>query len=101
MRKKLPPPEHLSENSKELWRSLVPSTARSPGRLTLMRVALEALDRADQAREILASESLTTRTEGTGAIHINPLVKVEKEARQQFVRCWANLHLEWDRELDG
>ena len=56
------PPAHLSERAKGLWRGVVPSTIRCPERLALLQSGLEALDRADQAREAISREGLTTVT---------------------------------------
>lgn len=63
------------------------------GRLTMLQAALEALDRADAARQAVEAEGMTFKTERTGAIHINPMVKVEKDARQQFAKLWHELGL--------
>lgn len=95
------PPEHLSERSKQLWRDLVPKRAKSPGRLALLQAGLEALDRADEARELLSAEGLTTVTETTGAVHLNPLVKLERESREQFMKAWRQLNFDWDNKIDG
>ncbi len=95
------PPPHLSENAKALWSELVPRRARSAERLTLLRVGLEALDRADAARAEVEREGMTTKTKTTGAVHIHPAVKLERESRQLFARCWRDLNLTWDGTLDG
>ncbi len=95
------PPPHLSENAKALWSELVPRRARSPERLTLVRVGLEALDRADAARAQVEREGMTTKTRTTGAVHIHPAAKLERESRQLFARCWRDLNLTWDTNLDG
>ena len=94
------PPAHLSERSRELWRAIVPDRALSPGRVALLQAALEALDRADQAREILDREGLTITTKSTGMVHVHPLVKVERENRQLFIRAWDLLGLKWDGRID-
>lgn len=94
------PPAHFSERAKDLWSQLVPRRARSSERITLLQVALEALDRADQAREAINREGLTTTTKTTGAVHIHPLARVEREARQQFARIWAVLSLQWADDVD-
>jgi phage terminase small subunit len=96
-----PPPEHLSERSKALWQALAPDHARSLQRRTLFQVGLEALDRADEARVIIETEGLVSTTATTGVPHINPLVRIEREARAQFVKIWGLLHLEWDQQIDG
>lgn len=95
------PPEHLSERAQSLWRSFVPSRCVSPGRLALLQAALEALDRADEARAEIATTGMTTTTKTTGAVHVHPLVKVERESRQQFSRIWADLGFGFDRKTDG
>lgn len=98
----LTPPAHLSERSKALWKSFVPSRARSIGRMALLQAALESLDRAESARAAIAVEGMTATTKSTGAIHVHPLVKVEREARQQFARIWqGDLHFGFDAKLDG
>ncbi len=94
------PPAHLSERTKTLWAELVPERARSAGRLALLTAGLEALDRADAARTALGV-NLTTTTETTGAVHCHPLLKVEREARGQFAKIWADLGLGWDGSTDG
>lgn len=89
------PPDHLSDRSKVLWGELAPDRAKSIERRTLLQAALEALDRADAARLAIAAEGMTTTTATTKAVHVHPLVKVEREARGQFMRAWAMLHLTW------
>ena len=94
-------PRHLSGRAKQLWAALVPHRARSPERLALLQTALEALDRADQARLLVARQGLTTVTKTTGAVHLNPLLKVERDNRQLFTKIWGELSFDWDREIDG
>jgi phage terminase small subunit len=95
------PPDHLSPRSKTLWNEIGPDSAQSVQRRVLFQTALECLDRADQARELVKMEGLTTTTKTTGALHINPLVKLEKEAIAQFVKIWGLLHLQWNSAIDG
>lgn len=95
------PPAHLSARSKALWKDLVPRRARSAGRKALLQTALEALDRAEQARKAIAKTGLTTTTKTTGAVHINPLIKIERESRQQFARIWSDLRFNFDPRQDG
>jgi phage terminase small subunit len=100
------PPEHLSERSKELWRNACPQAIRSEKRLVVLRAALEALDRADAARLAIAEQGMISITERSGMAHVNPLVKVEREARLDFAKLWKQTGLEtWEtpvpRELEG
>jgi phage terminase small subunit len=95
------PPSHLSQRSKELWKVHVGDRVKSPGRITAFQISLEALDRADAAREILDVEGLTTTTKRSGVVHVHPLLKVEKEARHLFYKIWSGLGLTWDQQIDG
>lgn len=97
----LEPPAHLSESSKALWRAVVPQRARSPGRLALLTTALEARDRAETARVAIEKDGLTSTTKTTGAVHSHPLLKIEKDFRTLFARCWSDLSLGWDGNVDG
>ena len=94
-------PPHLSERSKALWNQVVPARAKSPGRLELIRLALEELDLVEAARAGLAVEGHTFTTVTTGAIHIHPLHRVLKDAHARFVALWATLGLVFDSELDS
>ena len=88
-----PAPTHLSERAAALWRELGPWRADTLGRRTLFQAALEALDRAEQARELIETAGLVSATKTTGALHIHPAVKVEREARAQFAAIWTQLGL--------
>jgi|ERR1039458_2333181 phage terminase small subunit len=87
------PAAHLSGRAADLWRAIGPTRATTPARRALFQAGLEALDRADLAREEIAREGMTATTKSTGAIHIHPLVKVEREARAQFAAIWGQLKL--------
>ena len=67
----------------------------------MLQTALEALDRADEARAMLAREGLVTTSKRSEVVHIHPVVRLEREARQQFVRIWKDLNLTWDDDLDN
>jgi hypothetical protein len=91
----LPPaPEGLSEKSRRLWAEAMRSERKwtGPRREGLFQ-ALAALDRADQARETVDREGLTSVTKSTGATHVHPAVKVEREARAQALRAFETLGL--------
>lgn len=86
-----PPPDHLSARAAALWASVVAADTH-PARAALIQTALEALDRADQARATLEREGLVLEpTRKTGFLHLHPCVKAEKDARQQFFAIWASL----------
>ena len=60
----------------------------------MLQVALESLDRADEARQAITAEGLTKKTESTGAVHVHPLLKVERDCRNQFAQIWGRLKLD-------
>ena len=89
------PPGHLSERSRRLWLEVVPTRVRSAARLAQFQTALEALDRADQTSARIGGD-LTITTPRSGCEHLNPLLKVEKENRQLFIKIMAQLGLHRD-----
>ncbi len=95
------PPAGLSERSLALWHAVVPDRARSAGRLALVEEALRSLDRADAARLAVAVEGMTSTTESTGAVHVYPLVKVERENRAAFMRAWMELGFAFQVDVDA
>lgn len=98
--KPVPAPDHLSERSKELWQRLLPR-CRSLGRRTMLAEALAALDRLDEIRAALAVEGLTSKNERTGMVHVNPLLKAEKDAQTLFARLWTFMGLQYPTSIDG
>jgi phage terminase small subunit len=90
------PPSHLSDRARALWQSVVPSRGSSPERLAAIQTALEALDRADLARLEIERSGMTSVTPRSGAVHMHPLLRVEREARQQFLGAWQRLGLASD-----
>ena len=98
------PPAYLSDKSQQLWRDIVVIKRKnmiSLGRVVLLEQALTALDRADEAAEIVRKEGMTTKTTTTGAVHVHPLVKVERENRGLFARLWKQLGFGFDARIDG
>ena len=89
-------PNVLSENSKKIWKSLVPSQAKTKSRQTLIQVALEALDRADMARNIIDAEGLLVSANEGGLTHAHPLLKVEKDSRALFAKIWMQIGFGFD-----
>jgi len=93
-------PEGLSERSQALWLSEIRDRSRSLGRLAMLEECLRALDQADHFRGLLATQELVQTTKTTGATHINPLVKAEKEARIAFLQMAKALGLDWKAGTD-
>ncbi len=94
-------PTTLSDRSLRIWRDLIPRRAKSPERRTMIQVALECLDRADQAREKIDADGLVFKTESTGTVHVHPLLKTEKDSRALFAKIWGQLGLTFFLDVDG
>jgi P27 family predicted phage terminase small subunit len=95
-----PAPAHLSERAASFWRHLMPDRCGSPGRILLLEAALDALDRADEAAELIKRDGLVTKSERSGVVHAHPAIAVEAAARRQFIRLWMHLGLDFDSDLD-
>ena len=93
-------PEWLSPHSKDLWRKWVGSRIKSPGKTELLRVGLEALDRADSCREVINKEGLTVISKRGKMPHNHPLLKEELNSRRLFFRIMKTLHLDYDFRED-
>jgi P27 family predicted phage terminase small subunit len=94
-------PYGLADEAVPYWRRLAPMLAKRGVLVDSDIPALEALDRADLARETIASEGMTSTSTLTGVMHIHPLVKIEIEARRQFASMWEALGLRWDPSIDA
>jgi len=82
-------PAGLSWRSCRLWAHY--AGEQEAGRLALLEEALRALDRAEQAREIVERDGLVLS--GGKMPHAHPAVRVEHQARAEFVRIWSHLGL--------
>ena len=80
------PPADLSETSKALWRDVVGNRVNSKERMALLHQSLLALDRAEEAAEIVKKQGMVIVTETSGAYHLHPCLKVECENRALFAR---------------
>ncbi len=87
------PPAHLSAASKSLWRSIVARFELQPEHLEQLRLGLEALDRCDEARRIIAKAGLVV-TGSRGALQRHPAVDIEVQARSAALRAFRQLGLD-------
>ncbi len=62
--------------------------------LEVLRVALMALDRADQATKELKEAGTLTVTDRYGGVRQHPLVDIENKSRAQFARLIAQLRID-------
>jgi phage terminase small subunit len=84
------PPTGLSRRSARLWRQVTEEFELSAAELELLRSGLVALDRADEAARVLASEGLTI-SDRYGGCKAHPLLDVESRNRTLFSRIVAQL----------
>lgn len=87
-------PKHLSKESQRIWNNQVTSEVPEC-RLKLFQTALESMDKADKLLAIIEREGWTSKTEKTGTIHKHPLIDTEIRAREQFLRLWKMLDLDF------
>src|SRR5262245_55924450 len=90
-------PEGLSVRSQRVWKAEAGPRGRthSDARRLVLEQCLRHLDRADALRRAIETEGTTSTTKTTGAVHINPLLKVEQVERAMFAKLAKILTLEW------
>ena len=94
------PPEHLTREAKSWWRKINDEWELGNDALLVLRGALEAFDRCQQARKLLAKEGLMVldRFEQQKA---HPAVSIERDSRLQMVKCWRSLNLDVEPPRSG
>ena len=99
MRKRGPnPPAHLSDRCKVWWRSVMTDYDLEPHHEHLLRLAAEALDRAEQARAVLAVEGICVAAGESVKAH--PAVAIERDARTAAARLIRELDLDVEPPAD-
>lgn len=86
-------PAHLSPKSRSLWRATLAEWALEPHNAALFRLALESLDRSDEAKAIVDREGLLV-IGSVGQPRPHPLLAVERDARAQCARLLGQLGLD-------
>jgi P27 family predicted phage terminase small subunit len=64
-----------------------------PHHVLLLSAAAEAIDRCQQAREMIAAEGITVRTADGGA-KAHPAIAIERDSRLAFARLLRELDLD-------
>lgn len=88
------PPEHLSPESAALWREIVTMYEFGPEGFPILEGALQARDRATEAREEIQRTGLLFVNQETGTPHRNPMIAVERDALREFRLAWRQLDLD-------
>lgn len=92
-----PAPKHLSRSSKALYRRTVADYGLSgeAHALEVLRLACEALDRCEEARQAIDSDgAIVPDRFGTPKAH--PAVGIERDARIAAMRAFRELSLDAD-----
>jgi P27 family predicted phage terminase small subunit len=94
------PPDHLSRRSKAFWRKIVARYELQTEHLEVLRKALEASDRADEAGEVLRRDGLTIE-DRYGTIKPHPATSVELHNRAAFLKFIEALKLGQDEKASA
>jgi hypothetical protein len=85
-------PLHLSDRCRDLWRHITTDFELECTEMELLRLALEAVDRAEEARLILADEGIVSIGR-YGQRLAHPAVAIERDARLAAARLIKQLAL--------
>ena len=89
-----PPPDHLGEPEKEIWRSVFRDfTMTSQTSNAVLQAALEAHMRARECREAILHDGVTV-PDRHGTPRAHPLLATERDARQAFLSGLKALKLD-------
>ncbi len=94
------PPEHLSREAKSWWRKITEEWELGNDALLVLRGALEAFDRCQQARKLLEKEGLVV-LDRFKQQKVHPAATIERDSRLQMVRCWRALNLDVEPPRSG
>jgi P27 family predicted phage terminase small subunit len=93
-KKKSATPDHLSNEAKQIWKELSVEYAISDAAgLRILRVALEAFDRAQAARTAIDRDGLTV-IDKAGQVKSHPLLPIERDSRAAFLAGLKALNLD-------
>ncbi len=88
-----PAPKSLSPEAKRIWNNICKEYASLDTYFyTLLKVALEAYTRLQDARELIDKEGVCVKTP-TGYQKEHPALKIEKEARSGFLQSMRMLNI--------
>jgi len=96
---RLPPaPRHLSKAARDLFTSISRSFVMEQHDLAVLVKALEAWDRADQARTRIDTDGLMV-TSRLGEPKPHPLLAIERDSRTAFLAGMRQLNLDYEPVL--
>ena len=87
-------PSHLSIEAKKIWQEILSEySIDDAAGLRILRVALEAFDRAQAARASIDKEGMTVRDK-FNQIRPHPLLPIERDSRAAFLAGLKALNLD-------
>lgn len=86
------PPRHLSAAARKWWKAIDEEYYLEPQKVKMLTLAAEALDRCEQARQILAADGVIVE-DRYGAPKAHPAVAIERDSRLAFARLVRELAL--------
>jgi phage terminase small subunit len=87
------PPKHLTNATKQWWRSIVLAYELEEHQFRILLLAAEALDRREQARTALRKHGLVF-ADDKGMIRQRPEICIERDSSTAFLRALRALKLE-------
>lgn len=93
-------PSHLSEATKRWWDQVVTDYELEPHHLRLLRLAAEAWDRGQEAREAINKNGLTF-FDRFGTPKARPEVAIERDSRIAFARLLRELCLDLEEPAEA
>jgi P27 family predicted phage terminase small subunit len=94
------PPPHLSESSRQWWRTTVETYVLHEHHLRLLQLACEAWDRGQAARAQLDQEGLTVAGRADTVV-AHPAVAIERDSRLAVARLVRELDLDTEPPVSG
>lgn len=85
-----PPPSGLSAAAKKVWKDISAEWVLAADTLILLKTALEAYDRMQQAKRQIDKDGITV-TSASGLLRTHPSLRTEKEAGGRFLQAWRQL----------
>ena len=86
-------PKHLSQAARKWWRTIEAEYFLESHQLKLLTLAAEAMDRCEQARQILTTDGVIVK-DRYGAPKAHPAVGIERDSRLAFARLVRELALD-------
>jgi len=86
------PPAHLSAPARDFWRWATHEFVLEPNHLILLAKALEAFDRAEHARKVIARDGMFI-ADRYGQPRPHPAVQIERDSRDALARLLRQLDL--------